>query len=572
MLIVLANLLFFGFDLASDYADMLAPCEGMLGSDGPCNFLAISAAEEAVLASWGLTLHFYATAMSVAAVILLLVYGALGALILWRQGASWLGLTVSLALIALPVATISGSNDWSGIDPVLFFLAMAVAISGTAIMIIFLYLMPNGRFSPTWAYIPMICTLLLMSMMVLNENGHLPVSAQALAWLEPTVVGLVLFGGSLQVYRYARASNPVERQQTKWIIFGVLTYIVGVMVWILVFGSVVAIPAGQLRLLANLGGWYFINAFCLLILPVAITIAIQRYKLWNIDVVINRALVYGGLTLAIVLIYALTVVGLGLLFQSSGNLVISLLATGLIAVAFNPVRERFQQGVNRLMYGQRDDPYAVLSQLGQQLQTTAVPAETLTSIVATIAATLKLPYVAIDLVEQDAQVGEAAVGEPQGETVELPLRYQQETVGHLIVSPRAPDEKFTPKEEQLLADIAAQTGPAASAMRLTLALQRSREQLVLAREEERRRIRRDLHDGLGPTLASQTLQLDSVLDSLAENDSQAAAQQVRQLKGQTQQVVADIRRLVYELRPPALDELGLLEALRAARGPNGRRP
>ncbi len=109
LLIVLANLLFFGFDLASDYADMLAPCEGMLGIDGPCNFLAISAAEEAVLASWGLTLHFYATAMSVAAVILLLVYGALGALILWRQGASWLGLTVSLALIALPVATISGS-------------------------------------------------------------------------------------------------------------------------------------------------------------------------------------------------------------------------------------------------------------------------------------------------------------------------------------------------------------------------------------------------------------------------------------------------------------------------------
>jgi signal transduction histidine kinase len=95
-----------------------------------------------------------------------------------------------------------------------------------------------------------------------------------------------------------------------------------------------------------------------------------------------------------------------------------------------------------------------------------------------------------------------------------------------------------------------------------LALQRSREKLVLAREEERRRIRRDLHDGLGPTLASQTLKLDSVLDLLAD-DPQAAVEQVKSLKSQTQLMVADIRRLVYELRPPALDELGLLEALRA---------
>lgn len=114
----------------------------------------------------------------------------------------------------------------------------------------------------------------------------------------------------------------------------------------------------------------------------------------------------------------------------------------------------------------------------------------------------------------------------------------------------------------MLADIAAQTGAVASATRLTLALQRSREQLVLAREEERRRIRRDLHDGLDPTLASQTLKLDIVLELLS-GESVAAVAHVTQLKSQTQQMVADIRRLVYELRPPALDELGLLEALRA---------
>lgn len=563
MLVVLANLLFFLFDLALDYAQMLVPCAGVLGMGGACNFLAISSAEAAVLLSWGLTLQIYAVGMLIPLVILLLVYWALGGLILWRQGASRLGLTVSLALIVLPVSTVSGSNDWSGNQPALVFLAVAVAILGNVIMISFLYLLPNGRFSPPWAYIPLTVTITLLTTLSLDINGIIALSIQTASLLQTLTVGLVLFGGSLQVYRYLHDANTEERLQTKWIIFGVLSYVLAVMMWVLIFGSALAIPAGHARLLANLGGWFIGILFLLLILPAAITIAILRYKLWNIDIIINRTLVYSGLTLVVVLLYTLIVGGLSLLFQTSGNLVISLIATGLIAVAFHPVRERLQRGVNRMMFGERDDPYAVLSRLGQQVQSTAVPAETLTIIVETIAGALKLPYAAIELVARGAQVGQAAVGEPVGEVVALPLSYQKETVGRLLVSPRAESEAFTLQEEQLLADIAAQTGPAASATRLTLALQRSREKLALAREEERRRIRRDLHDGFGPTLASQTLKLDETLDLLAANDPQAAGRLVKQLKSQTQQMVADIRRLVYELRPPALDELGLLEALRA---------
>lgn len=356
--------------------------------------------------------------------------------------------------------------------------------------------------------------------------------------------------------RFKRSAGD-ERQQMKWLAYFLIT---AVGVQMLIF----ELPAAFLYPQIVKTPWYYlVTAVVFGGFPIVIGIAIFKHRLYAIDVVINRTLVYGGLTLVVILIYTLTVGGLGLLFQTSGNLVISLIATGLIAVAFHPVRERLQRGVNRLMFGQRDEPYAVLSQLSQQLQTTAVPRETLTSIVETIAATLKLPYVAIELVDQDAQVGYASVGEPVGETAELPLRYQNEPVGRLIVSPRAPGEKFTAREEQLLTDIAAQAGSAASATRLALALQRSREKLVLAREEERRRIRRDLHDGLGPTMASQTLKLDSVLDLLAENDIRTAEGHVKELKNQTQQMVADIRRLVYELRPPALDELGLLEALRA---------
>ncbi|MCB0212328.1 MAG: hypothetical protein KDJ52_23505 [Anaerolineae bacterium] len=571
ILVASLHITLLGFDLVRDYSHILTVCQRPLGMFGGCDQLAISAAEVAVLSSWGLTLQQYALYMLFWVVLGQLIYLSLGLLILWQQGMSRLGLTVSLALIVIPFSLYSGGDEFGSIHPLLFVPGLVAGFIGPIIMATFVYLVPNGRFSPRWAYIPLICTILLMSPLLLqNVVYSLPDWAES--FVNTTSVGAVLLAIVFQVYRYAKQANSVERQQTKWIIFGVVILALTVILWVPIFGGALSIPSGRPRLLANVSVWTFIQLGSYF-LPIAIAIAIFRYKLWNIDVIINRTLVYGGLTLTVVLIYILTVGGLGLLFQTSGNFVISLLATALIAIAFQPVRERLQRGVNRFMFGQRDDPYAVLSHLSQQLQTTAVPTETLTSIVETIAATLKLPYAAIELIEQETQVGQAAVGEPLGETVELPLRYQKETVGRLLVSPRAPGEKFTIKEQQLLADIAAQTGPVASATRLTLALQRSRERLVLAREEERRRIRRDLHDGLGPTLASQTLKLDIVLDMLT-SDPATAGQHVTQLKAQTQQMVADIRRLVYELRPPALDELGLLEALRShvaqMSGTNGR--
>ncbi len=402
-----------------------------------------------------------------------------------------------------------------------------------------------------------------------NPFGQLPTPS----WWPPvlnTVSNIIfavlrLIAIAALVVRFRRSAGE-ERQQMKWLTY-FLTLVFGVTVLFFnlpttLFG-LSTVETIWFALLVTVSFWG---------IPIIVGIAIFKYRLYAIDIVINRTLVYGALTLLVVSLYSLIVVGSSRLFHNIGGLPSSLIATGLIAIVFQPARERLQRNVNRLMFGRRDDPYAVLSHLSRQLQTTAVPAETLTAIVETIAGSLKLPYAAIELVEQDVQVGQATVGEPLGETIELPLRYQNKTVGWLRASSRAPGEKFTPQEVQLLADIAAQTGPVASATRLTLALQRSREQLVLAREEERRRIRRDLHDGLGPTLASQTLKLDMVLE-LLNGESAAAVQHVTQLKGQTQQMVADIRRLVYELRPPALDELGLLEALRShvaqMRGTNG---
>jgi signal transduction histidine kinase len=130
----------------------------------------------------------------------------------------------------------------------------------------------------------------------------------------------------------------------------------------------------------------------------------------------------------------------------------------------------------------------------------------------------------------------------------------------LLVARRSLGEDFNPADRMLLTNIARQAGAVAHSVRLTAALQQSRQQLVTAREEERRRLRRDLHDGLGPQLASQTLTIDAI-GKLLDTNPQKARDLLGHVKAQSQTAIQDIRRLVYDLRPPALDELGLAGAL-----------
>ena len=159
-------------------------------------------------------------------------------------------------------------------------------------------------------------------------------------------------GGSFQIYRYRRDSTPLERQQIKWILFGVLTYVLGVVVWALVFGRALQIPAGELRLLAMLGAW-FSDLFTLLVLPVAITIAIMRYRLWDIDLVIRRTLQYGLLTGLLALVYFGSVILLQSIvenFTGEQSPLVIVLSTLVIAALFNPLRSRVQDFIDRRFY------------------------------------------------------------------------------------------------------------------------------------------------------------------------------------------------------------------------------
>ena len=366
-----------------------------------------------------------------------------------------------------------------------------------------------------------------------------------------------------------------ERQQLKWFLYGavpaalcfsfVLLSFVVVDFTRFVLGTPL-IPFWENYYDSVVGAFIYqvilsVAVFALLVVPVFTYIAIVRYHLYDIDVVINRTLVYGALTSCVVGIYMLAVVGLGVLFQARGNLAISLLVTGLVAVLFQPLRGKLQRGVNRLMYGERDDPSAVTSRLGRRIEATLAPEAVLPTIAETIAQALKLPYVAILLKEGEGFRSAAAYGSPTGEPEALPLVYQKEEIGRLVLSPRAPGEGFSDADRNLLEDLARQAEVAVHAVRLTTDLQHSRERLVTTREEERRRLRRDLHDGLGAQLAGLNVQAGA-LRRLIPRDPDAADELVVELREELRSAIADIRRLVYDLRPPALDDLGLVEALR----------
>ncbi len=392
-----------------------------------------------------------------------------------------------------------------------------------------------------------------------------PFGLEKYPWLADATLGVmvllsvcVLASAVSLVLRFRRSGGE-QREQIKWLAFAASILGLGISSYVIPANILPDEAGGVDRLWVNLLEDAVMLSFASV--PVAVGIAILRYRLYEIDVVTNRTLVYGTLTASVVGIYVLVVGYLGALFQTGGNLLISLLATGVVAVLFQPLRARLQRAVNRLMYGERDDPYAVVTRLGQRLEATLAPEDVLSTIVETAREALKLPYTAIALMENGANPKVAAsVGKPMEKPLRLPLTYQSEPVGELLLGPRGPGETFSPADRRLLEGLVRQAGVAAYTVRLTTDLQRSRERLVATREEERRRLRRDLHDGLGAQLAGLNVQAGT-LRRLIPRDPAAADELVVELREELRAAIADIRRLVYDLRPPALDDLGLVAAL-----------
>jgi two-component system NarL family sensor kinase len=237
------------------------------------------------------------------------------------------------------------------------------------------------------------------------------------------------------------------------------------------------------------------------------------------------------------------------------------IALVLVAVTIEPVRRWLRLTIDDVVYGPLGDSYSVITELSRQIDilNPTVSSASDTSLARMIAGTLNVPYVAI--VDGDVQTSVVGVRPSDRELADVPLVYKGGEIGHLYVAPRHAGTSLSNRDLKLLSDLAQQLAVALFAIRASEQLQASRAALVTAREEERRRIRRDLHDGLGPSLASMKLQLAAV-DRMLDADPGRAASLLREVRDGMDVTTADIRRLVYGLRPPLIDELGLIAALR----------
>ncbi|WP_219500192.1 sensor histidine kinase [Nonomuraea ceibae] len=398
-----------------------------------------------------------------------------------------------------------------------------------------------------------------------------PALAPVAPVLEPVLDGVlvaVFAVGAAGLGRRLLRSDGPERRQVAWLLYGagIEALVIGAR---LVAGLTDDVPGSVWP--AHDPVWELIAALGAALVPVTIGVAILRHRLFDIDLVINRTLVYVLLSGCVTGGYVLVVGYLGALFPAQ-DLPISVGAAGLVALAFAPLRQRLQGWVNLLTYGEADDPYAALTRLGRRLENAAGPDAGLSGIARSIAEALRLPYAAVETAggERHAYTapGPAATGDAG--LTRLPLTHNGRQVGGLILRPRPGETGFGPRDLRVLADLARQVAVAVHAARLSADLRRSRERLVMAREEERRRLRRDLHDGLGPTLAALTMRAEAAHDLAAD---ERVRELLADIVGDAEAALADVRTLVEGLRPPALDSLGLAGALRAhaARQPSGLR-
>ena len=420
-------------------------------------------------------------------------------------------------------------------------------------------LFPDGRLaSPRWRIVLAIvlggATLVMVvgmlapipldaSQQLTNPWGVLPAGA-AQAAMGIGLVACFAVGAPLAllsvVLRFRRASRP-ERQQLLWLLVGGLLLILSLFIQS-VLPTTLEDVAWSIGLVGALA---------------AIAVAVLRSGAFDVDLVLNRTLVTLILAGLVFAAYLAAVALLGR-FELNDRVAVGLVAMiSLLAVS---AYDAVQRLVDRLLLAGAADPYAVVLRVGGRLDEASNPADALATLVAELRDALRLPYVAIRATVGDLPPLVSGVPPDSIPLAEFPITNQGEPVGTLDVGQRRTQGgRFAPAERTLLEDVCRRAGALVQAAVLVSDLQRSRERIVAAREEERRRLRHDLHDGVGPRLAGMALQLDSLTDRLVDDpDLQARAERIRELMRQT---LAEVRQVVDALRPPALDELGLVGAL-----------
>jgi two-component system, NarL family, sensor kinase len=349
-------------------------------------------------------------------------------------------------------------------------------------------------------------------------------------------LALPIFLGSIAslVVRFVRGTETI-RQQVLWLLAAVI--LVTLINVPLMFQD--NVPTGR----------YILILLSFPLIPVGVTIAVLRHGLYDVRIVVSRLVVYALLTAGVIAVYVGMVAVLDRVLQGLGAPVIAALA---IALAFNPVRVRLQRLVDHAVYGTRRDPVAAVSAVGQRLA-----GDDLGGVVSALRETLRLSYVAIE----KSDGGTAESGEPIANSQAWPLTYDGKPVGKLLVGPRHGERRLSRSDEKVMDLVAAPIAIVLHAQLLTEDLKASRERVIDAAEEERTRLRRELHDSLGPLLTGAAFKADGIVLA-AQHRPERAESLAIELADQLRQSVEAVRQLAYGLRPAALDELGLVAALR----------
>ncbi|MDP8956372.1 MAG: GAF domain-containing sensor histidine kinase [Actinomycetota bacterium] len=516
-----------------------------------------------------------------------------------RNRIGWILMAIGLGW-ALPFASIGTFAYSRGLPGGAIFIALneptwapPIVLMGTTLLLRF----PDGQLlSPKWKYVEWaagVALLLTMLSLVfapgkLTESAYPnldnPLGIQALRGTLDLVAAFILLipitivASAFSLVLRFRRSQGVERLQLKWLTAG--GAVVAVLYLIAIIASIDF--AWDTR---ETPTWvaYFQRAAIVsfVFIPVSITFAVLKYRLYDIDVVINKAVVYGALAMFITAVYVGIVVGIGTIIGQGDrpNLGLSILATAVVAMAFQPVRERVERFANRLVYGKRATPYDVLShfasrmagtyatddlmpQMGRMLAegTGAATAKVWLRVGRELRATSVWPQADGTGFERMELAGDELPAIPDADLA-IPVRDRGELLGALSIT-KGRGEPVTPTEGKLLSDLASQAGLVLRNVRLIEEIRASRQRIVSAQDEERRRIERNIHDGAQQQLVALNVKL-GLARTLAARDLNKTEELISQLQSETQDALENLRDLARGIYPPLLADKGLVAALEA---------
>ena len=507
--------------------------------------------------------------LEIAYITAFLLFALVGCLLVWHRPSNPLGWLLTLGGLAVVLSAaldayayavlVSGDLVGPGAVWARWTQSWLYAGGWGAVTAFPLLLLPGGRLpSPRWRPVGILTGILVVLSVLVTALRPGPIGdevpAQNPVGLEgfgDTLVlmdevmmwglfGVTLLGLVALVVRWRRAWGS-ERRQLAWPLLGVLVAL-----------TLMAASTGAAMLGVNEAVTSSLVAAGLGAFPVSIAVAVLREGLLDIELVLRRTLIYTVLSAVIVGSYVLALTFASRWFATSADVAVSILATILVVLALGSLRTQLELWVSRALFGGRDRPQAVLATLAACGERQLDGASLLRELESQLRTAMKLPHVAI------LRDPSNAPAEPGTEV--FPLVHAGVALGHLEVSRRSSAEPLTLEEVRLLEAAALQIAGLLRSTGLDTELRAARANLVRSREQERLRIRRDLHDGLGPVLAATTLQVDALRRRLDQHDTdgQEIADRV---SAQLQLAVTDVRGLIEGLRPPALDQMGLASSI-----------